>query len=225
MDEERLTWKNWEAEDICDHIKGICSSFGIEVDWREFEGVKTFGDVCDVICACIQLRHEDGCTSQQAFYKLRKAIVATRGIDAAAITPDVPLVDLFPYRGRRKQIKQLETAIGFRLRLLEPKHWISTLLFFGMALSFCSLFWWWRIGIFGVAASGCGIWLTFRLGKQFHFGTLGEAAKDLTGNSYVYARRELGTVNPAEIVPIIEETFRRELWLKPEELRREVEIF
>ena len=239
MKENSKTWKDWDAEYICDKIEILCQALGLEIVWTDFAGVRTFGDVCDAICVSLAWRYRDGGGLQQAFYKLRKAIAEVKDIDTTGISMDTRWEELFPRRGRRRLVRRLEMSLGSRLHLLEPKRWVVITMVVMMSVSFFSILGWWLIGLIGLVGGFFGYWLAVWFGREFRYATLGEVAMDLAQNGYIYAGGERkgsvvltrafggeqGRVNLEEMVKIIEDWFRKELELAPEELRRGAEIF
>ena len=225
MKEQTKTWKDWGAEHICDQIEKLCKGFGVEIDWNDFAGVRTFGDICDVICVCIGWRYRAGGRLQLAFHQLRRAIAEVEGVEAADICADTRLDQLFERKDRRRKVKTLEMMLGCRLHLLKPKPWIILALVVVMGVSFFSVLIRVQLGLVGLLGGFLGYWLAVWLGKEFRYETIDEVAMAMMRNGYIYALHGRGRVNPEEIVGIIEETFRKELRLKEEELGRAVEIF
>ena len=242
MKENSKSWKDWDAEYICDRIEQICHAFELEIDWSDFVGVRTFGDICDAICVSVAWRYRDRGRLRQAFFEVREAIAVVQGVDVAGISGDTQLEELFPRKGRREKIRQMEEKLGYRLHLLEPKQWVIITMVAVMAVSFFSMVRSWMIGLFGMAGGLTGYWVAVWLGTEFQYTTVGRVATELMRNRYIYGREavkgnegirrpvgggevELAAVNPEEIVKIITETFRKELGLAPWELRRDAEIF
>lgn len=225
MKERTKTWKDWDAEHICDQIEKLCEGFGLEIDWNDYAGVRTFGDICDVICVSIGWRYRAGGRLQMAFQQLRKAIGEIEGLDPSDICANTRLEQLFPRKDRRMKVKTLERTLGCRLHLLKPKPWVILMLVVVMAVSFFSVLVWLQLGVVGLLGGFLGYWLAVWFGKEFRYETIDELAMALMRNGYVYAMHGRGRVNPGEIVRIIEETFRSELRLREEELKRDVEIF
>jgi hypothetical protein len=242
MKENSKSWKDWDAEHICDRIEQICHAFELEIDWSDFVGVRTFGDICDAICVSFAWRYRDGGRLRQAFYEVREAIAVVQGVDVAVISADTRLEELFPRARRRERIKRMEEKLGYWLHLLEPKQWVILTMVFVMAVSFFSMVRWWMMGLFGMVGGLAGYWLAVWFGKEFRYSTVGSVARELMRNRYIYGREAvkgnerltrpfgggkagLAAVNQEQIVKIIEETFRKELGLAPWELRRDAEIF
>ncbi len=62
-----------DGEDLSELLEKVENSFDIKFDDTELANVGTFGQLCDHIANKIQLANIDDCTTQQAFYKLRKS--------------------------------------------------------------------------------------------------------------------------------------------------------
>jgi len=167
-------------EDVEDVIIAIGKSFNLQFAPDELGHVSTFKELCDAITAKIELQDADDCTTQQAFYKLREAIVEVTGTEKSAITVDTELASIFPREGRRGLVKQLEASLGFRVHILFPKFFILVLLIVALFVSAC----WIRInpltGIIGLTTSILLLILVVKLGKEFTEKTVGELAEKMT---------------------------------------------
>ena len=64
-----------DVEDIEALFETIAHSFQIQFRQEDIAALQTFGDLCDLIDRKILLRDVDDCTTQQAFNKLRTAMV------------------------------------------------------------------------------------------------------------------------------------------------------
>lgn len=219
------TLQNIDPEDIGDVIMHIERSFGLRFRKDAFLEVKTFGDVCDVIYSAVQAGHEEGCTSQQAFYKLRSAIAGLLQTDERQIVPATGMEELFPRKGRRKKMRQLQAAVSSRLDILEIKEWVGFALLLSYLTSIIGLFIRWRLGLagflFSLAASDVAGWFANELSYQ----NVGDVALLFMRMNYKNARRNSQTVNRNEIVPVVKEIFRHDLQLEPEVLTREAPVF
>jgi hypothetical protein len=223
---EPLTLQDCDTEEIEDVLPRIERSFRVKFPRESFAQVKTFGDLCDVIAAIVSReKHLEGCTSQQAFYQLRTAIAGVLQMDASAIAPATSLKDLFPKKGRRRKMRQLQRALGVELGLLEVKPWTNMVIVCAFVLSFIYLFIQWKYGLLGLLASYIGNRLARRLANQLREWTVGEVARVFVREHYQFARRHRGTVNRDEIAPIIKETFSEALGLEPKLLTPEAPLF
>jgi hypothetical protein len=72
-----LTLSDIDSEDVGDTLYKLQKSFGIEFQNISFEKAATFGDICEIIQSYLNLADNEGCTKQQAFYKVRNAIAIT----------------------------------------------------------------------------------------------------------------------------------------------------
>ncbi|TAD92632.1 MAG: hypothetical protein EAY75_02080 [Bacteroidetes bacterium] len=96
---------NIDPEDFGDTLLKLEKSFGAKFADNSFKDAKTFGDICDIIESQINLTDKDDCTTQQAFYKVRKAIGLTQTFDERSIEPKAKLEDIFPRSNRRQNVK------------------------------------------------------------------------------------------------------------------------
>jgi hypothetical protein len=201
-----------DLEDMEDVLKIIEESYGLKFGDREFAHVNTYGELCDGIVNKIQLQSADDCTSQQAFYKLRDAIVAVRGVDKEGIKPDTSLESLFPIQGRRGQIKKLEQQLGFKLKVLSSKNYHFGIFFILFIGSFVEMYFNWKMGWGVLAFSILYIYAISKLGTELNVMTVGELADKMSRENYIKSRRNLATANYKEIRLKIDELFLKHLY-------------
>lgn len=205
----------------------IEESYGIRFEGDELKNVRTFGILCDIILSKITNQNMNDCTSQQAFYKLREAIVVSSNMDKEAVKIDTPLDRLFPKRGRKKQIKALEKHLGFKLKILSPPAYIVmtltlllVLAFLGGIISyFLNFYFLAKCTLIGFISSIISLRIAQSLGREFTISTVGELAKKITIEHYLASRRNPLTVNKSEIVKNIEKLFITNLYLDVKEIK------
>jgi len=222
---DTIELRNIDPDDISDVLVKIEKSFGLTLKTDSFKNAKTFGELCDIISSKIDLAHADDCTTQQAFYKIRESIAATQSLEKNAITPNSDLEGLLPRKGRRHQIFQIRKESGLQLNILEPKGWISAMLFLGLIASFIELFFNWKFGLLCVGTIIIGYRLASWFGKEFRVKTVGDLAAMAARENYMKSRRNPKTANRQEIVKKIEELFSHDLDLDPSVLIREAPLF
>ena len=225
MNQKRLTWKSWDPEEVCDKIEDICRSFGFYPKWQDFDGVKTFGTLCDVICLGIRSQRAERDAAQQAYLSLRGVIGGLRNIEPGLIGFDDRLEDLLPRGGRREQVRLLQQRLGFRLSMLRPKYWLTTTIIWSIIASAVVSAFCWQIGLIGLVLGLLSCDVSRWYGKEFCYVNLGDLAMALVRKDCISARRDPNSVDPAMIVPLIEDAFRREMLLAPAELRRDARIY
>ena len=204
---------NTDPEDIEDVLRKIEKSYDISFVADELSHVRTFGELCDHIIAKIKQQDADDCTTQQAFYKLRDAIVVSNQLDKASIHSDTSLTSVFPRHRRRKQIAEIESKFGFKLNALRPKYFITWTLAILCLGSLVGLFFNWKLGLIGFVSSLLLFKLAAMTAKEFNEVTVGQLADKMTQENYLKSRRNAATVNRKEIVKKIEELFIRDLGL------------
>ena len=208
-------------EDLLDRVE---QSFDIKFGNTELMHITTFGELCDHIATKVQLNHSDDCTTQQAFYKLRSAILVLFKIDGKTISTNTQLADLLPQKNRRKKIQKLEKILGIKLNVLQPKLWLVTTFFILLLASLVGFYIYWQIGLLGLIISICGLFLVNKIGSEFNVQTVGEVAEKITRENYLKSRRNSKTFNKNEIEKVLIDLFSSDLGLKKCELAREAKF-
>jgi len=203
---------NYEDEDIFDVVLKLEKSFGLKFKKDTFYIVKTFGDLSDVLISKVQGDNSDDCTSQQAFYKIRKAIAATQLIDKNSISPDTKLQDIVPKDERIQKIKELRTELGIPFAILDIKSWLGWTIFIGIVASLITFFFKWQLGLSGLLFFIAVGWIANKFfAKEFELKTVRQLTEKLVRENYVDIRRRKGTINRTEILKVIIDTFSNEL--------------
>ena len=221
------------TEDIdLDVLPIIETSYGIQFRENELKGVRTFGELCNIILSKITYQDTNDCTSQQAFYKLREAIVISCNIDKDTIKIDTPLAPLFPKDGRKKKINAIEKQLGFKLKILSPKGFIAGILAITLVLSFLGIFIALAFKLFHISMYALFTFIgsiflmkiANLLGREFDVSTVGELAEKMTMEHYLASRRNTTTINKSEVVKNIEKLFISKLCLDMKEIKPETII-
>lgn len=215
---------NYEDEDIFDVVVKLEKSFGLKFDNHAFFDVKTFGDLCDVFEVNIKHENRDGCTKQQAFYKIRKAISAIQLIDENEITLDSNLTELLPRHNRRKKTKELRNILGTDINILTYPGWLSLTFLIEFLFSIAALFFDWKIAAAGLVLFFLAIKIADRLVKELNLQTVRELTEKLAKENYIEIRRFGETINRREIVPIIVDTFSNDLDIDKTYLTRDAKF-
>lgn len=210
-------------EDIEDVLELIEKSYDIKFEGNELEHIRTFGQLTDHITSKIKLENSVGCTDQQAFYKLRTAIEVIRK-GKKSIEPNTPLVDIFPRRTRRKDIRELEKLLALDLEALRPHHIVTNAFLIAVLFFIIGLFFKWQFGLVGLLFSLGGMWISGRNGTEFKDQTFGELIDRMTQSNYSKSRRHPGTMNSDEIHTKIEKLFIENLGLEKREIDKDTLI-
>ncbi|WPU98570.1 hypothetical protein SNE26_21325 [Mucilaginibacter sp. cycad4] len=195
---QEINLKSVDPEDMDDVLVKIEKSFNISLNDTSVNDVQNFGKLCDVVVEKVK-KTNDGCTTQQAFYKLRNAINASSGHDKDIIKPQTKLADLFPRDSRIEAVAAIEEEMGFQIRLLQPKQWIVNLFSMILVVSFVLAFYYLAIGIAGMVIAGIGLKLAGRFGKEMHVKTIGDLAEKIAREHYMKCKREASAVNKNEV--------------------------
>jgi len=221
MTDDEMQLRNVDPEDIEDMLPIIERSFGVKFTQAHVDGVITFGQLCDMVERTIDLPHEDGCTSQQAFYKLREAILSVQGINPSTLIPAAKLEDVFPRKNRRLAIKQMEQSLGFPLEILKPKAWVVNFLLIGFIIALVSLFFFVVAGQVAIMVLVVCTLLANHFGNELKLVTLGDSAAYIAREHYRLARRNNFTINKWEVAAKIKELFMDRLSVPAHWLTRE----
>lgn len=213
--------KDVDIEDIEDLLIRIESSFGIKFVDNELIHIKTFGELCDHIAEKIQFDSVDDCTSQQAFYKLRKSVSEILKISKNDITPQTYLTNLFPSYNRRLLIKKIENKMGYGLNILRPPYWITNVLTIIAVASFGCLFINWKLGFVGLILSIFSLFLAYRMSSILEEKTIGGVVRRIVRENYLKSRRNNKTFNKKEIENILSEWFSKEFGINRSDLNRD----
>jgi len=210
--------------DFGEVLKVIEKSYAINLSDDDLSSIRTFGDFTDHTLATIDLRHQEGCTTQQAFYKLRSAIADLNMSNKRELNPATNLTDIFPRRSRKKDVRKMESQLGVDFRALRPHHAVMSVLYLTLVASIICFFFNAMYAWAGLLISITGIRVAIITGREFNFQTLGEMAEQMTQTSYAKSRREYGTMNKKEIAGKIETLLIRELCLDTDRIDRDTVI-
>lgn len=199
--------KNIDPDDLYDYLLAVETSLNIRFIGNELTHIATFGELLAHIVQKTQLADSDDCTTQQAFYQLRNAILSTVQIDLRLIAPGQHLTDLLPRQNRRSSIQKIENQLGYKLHILRPARWVTRIPVGLLFISLAGLYFNPAVGLAGLLLSIVGFWLANKTGNEFNIETLGQVAKKMTREHYLQSRRNTGTFNKKEVTQILSDWF------------------
>lgn len=196
--------KDIDSEDIEDIISELERSFDVKFSEHAFEHVTTFGGFVTVIESSLSTEHINNCSTQQAFYKIRRAL-GKMNLEQE-VEPSLELHVIFPRNKRRILVESFTKHLGMNVRLLEP-HIIplasNTLLFFtGIILLFFNAL----IGVGMIAGALLAYFLLFKFGKELRVKNIRELSAQLVNENYASSRSD-DTINRNEIWNVVESYF------------------
>ena len=215
---------NIDPEDFGDSLLKLEKSFGVKLADNSMKDAKTFGDICDIIESHINLTDKNDCTTQQAFYKVRKAIGLTQEFDEINIEPNTNLVDIFPRSNRRQKVKDFQQALGLPVDILTMKTWLALTIAAGFILSLIALFFSWQYAVLGLTFFTLFTWTVTKFSKELNVSTVRQLTEKISREHYSSARRQSGTVNKSEIVKTIQDVFIADHLLEREHLTRDATL-
>jgi acyl carrier protein len=110
--------------DIVELVLEVEKAFSISIDDREASTIITVGDLCRYVLDKLGAAEGRGCLSNVVFYRLRRALTDSFGIDRVRVRPDTPVGSLLPYASRRQDWRRLSAATGLTLPVLERPAWV-----------------------------------------------------------------------------------------------------
>ena len=208
----------YEVEDIEDLIPEIEKMYNFTFENHELENVTNFDEFAELIIEKIDLENVESCTTQQAFYKLRKSISELGILEKNKLNTETKLKEIFPRKNRREIVKSLEENIGFKLNIIKPPLiLINSLLVFGI-VSFILLFIFLKIGIIGFGITILGFYLSLKFGKEIQLNSIRELVAKITTENYLNLRTESNTINRKELKKVILEWVSENSGIKKEKL-------
>jgi len=211
---------NADLENIEDLIPSIEKMYKINFQENELAGLANFDQFCEKIVAKINLENVDNCTTQQAFYKLRKSIVDLGIAEKNELNIETKLKEIFPRKNRRKIVRSLEKNIGFELNLINPPQIISISLFILILVSIVFLFINLKFGILGIGISVLGFKLANKFGKEIEMKSIRELVEKITTENYLNVRSNKNTINRKELKSVITDWFADNLGIEKNELKQ-----
>jgi len=208
----------FEIEDLEDSLALFEKTFNIKLENTETQKLKNFDEFCDLIISKFKAESNNLCTSQRAFYQFRKALKTENIINSTSISPNTDLKIIFPKKNRIRNIRKVEKHLGYKLEALKPSQMTINFLFFLLILSIISLFFVWKIAIFGILISFTGFYLTKftnRLDKK----TIRELIEKTTAQNYFQIRNAENSINKSEFKTVILEWFSENAGIKKEKLK------
>jgi hypothetical protein len=173
-------------------------------------GWGTVGELYELVVSKLQGRQSKRCLTSAAFYRTRRALVETLGLDRRQIKPATPLEVVLPKDTRRDKWLRIQDATRLKLPDLQYTGWsVMTLLAVGVALTLGPGLYW-RAGagmlallfILGLVAGGFLIKISPQLAVVFPHdeATVGDLARDLLA------------LNHGQLVAAVGSWSRDEVW-------------
>lgn len=210
---EHLKLDEYDSEEISETLPAIEKTFNIRFKNDDFLNVRTFGDFCEVVTTHMLQPHKEDCTSQQAFYKIRKAILITKDMDKNTILPESRLADIFPSANRRRQVNNFQRALGIRLNFLTYPGWLTATFLIGILLSCITFFFDWKIAVSGILLFISALYIAGKTGKDLELETVKDLTQKAVLEHYNTIRSAPHTINKKEIPGIIRDIFHAQLYI------------
>jgi len=198
-------FKKMDPLDFDDCILQIEKTFAVKFDDNDINKINSFNDLTNLTSSYLNTPPIDLCTSQQAFYKFKRAYLLTQN-SKQGVSPSSLLEELFPKSNRREQIRSLEDELGFKLNMLQPSSWISLTLLGLFVLSCILIFINTFYGIAGILISIFGFYFAFKFGNTLKFHYVSDLIASMLQENY-HLCRSSKSYNPKEIEKLIMQIF------------------
>ena len=192
-----------EIENIEECIPYIEKMYKFKFGNSELETIRNFEEFCDLIIEKVNLENDESCTSQQAFYKLRKSLETTKIFEKEKLNPQMELKNLFPRKNRKTLIQTIENEMGFKFDIIQAPDFVTIPLLLIGVVSFFYLFFDWKVAFIGISISIFGSYCCKWFGNELNTKTVKDLVKKITEENYVEVRTNKSTVNKPELKMIL----------------------
>ena len=194
---------NFEIENIEDCISDIEKMYKFKFENKELETIRNFEEFCDLIIEKLNLKNDESCTSQQAFYKIRKSLEKTKISEKEKLNPQTELKKLFPRRNRKTLIEKIENEMDIKFDIIKAPDFVTIPLLSIGIISFILLFFYWKIAIIGISISIFGFYCCKWFGNELKVKTVKDLVEKITEENYLEVRTNKSTINRIELKSIL----------------------
>lgn len=208
---EEETLRSCDHEDIGDIMLMLARSFNIPVN--DMANVVTIGELTTLLQQYGNNHHTGGCTTQQAFYKVRNALNVVNTNYHITITPHTPLQTIITGRGFKlhKKASIFKQKLGINVSITGSTC-LAILINFSLAVAaFVYCFTNFKYAVISLAALIISYIINKLFFAELSVKTAGELAQKLTEEHYLQARRHAGTINRQEIQALVQNIFQHRL--------------
>lgn len=195
--------------DTVELILAVEDAFQIHIADEEASGMWTVGDLYELVVAKIRGQDSKRCLTSVAFYRTRRGIMDTLGIDRRQIRPATPLDVILPLDGRREKWGRIQDAMKLKLPDLEhPGSVLLTLFAVAIALTVGPGMYL-KLGLgalalsffLGLVVGGVLLKLSPALAVAFphHDSTVGDLARDVLAINHARLVAEMGSWNKNDV--------------------------
>lgn len=198
---ETFVFKGDQYEDLDYAIEDFVNEYDLPLDPKRLAIVKNVAEMIELLVSTFKQERKEGCTSQQAFYKLRT--VLQKYTNESDIKPSTRLEELFPKQDRIENIKRVEEELGIKLSILKPKDSVTAMFVVTFLGLFALLFFATLYAMVGGVIWSFAYKVTKDYGKEFKVDTVGELVKRMIEKNYFKSRRDPNTMNEQEFREVI----------------------
>ena len=190
-------------------ILAVEDAFQIHIEDEEAGRVSTVGDLHNLVVGKLYGQDSKRCLTSAAFYRTRRGIVDTLGVDRREIRPSTALEVILPRGSRREKWRCIQAATKLKLPDLRHPGWVQlVLLTIGVALAVApgvygrvSFGWIALLSISGLVVGGFLIKLSPPFAVEFpnNDATVGDLARDVLAINHARLGDEVGSWNKKDV--------------------------
>ena len=190
-------------------ILAVEDAFQIHIEDEEAGRVSTVGDLHNLVVGKLHGQDSKRCLTSAAFYRTRRGIVDTLGVDRREIRPSTALEVILPRGSRREKWRRIQDATKLKLPDLRHPGWVQlVLLTVGVALAVASgvygrvdFGWIALLSIGGLVVGGVLIKLSPPFAVEFpnNDATVGDLARDVLAINHARLVDEVGSWNKKDV--------------------------
>lgn len=196
-----IEFRHFSGYEIEDFLDAVDDSFGVNLKNQDLSHISNIEQFADYLIDKLG-GDVGGCTSQQAFYKVRDGIAEITNLDKAEITPQSRLKEILKVHSRKK-INFLEKKFGRNLAIYGLNDTVLSILWALVFFMFIGLFISWKHSLIGFSVLIPLFFIAERVASEFKVETVGQLAVKLSEMDYAASRRNPNTVNRLEVHDIL----------------------
>jgi hypothetical protein len=207
-----------DGEDFEDLIIQIETSFGFKFEIEELKNNITIDEFSELVISKMDMADGKECTTQIAFYKIRKALIDKLEIKKDSIHPTTELDKIFPKENRIKNWENLFKEFNYNGIDLQPPPVPYGISILTGLVSFFFMFGDYKLYAIPLFLSSVILAkLLSKYGKRFPAKSIRELTEKIVRHNYKNVRTEKGTINIIETKNLIFHHLTD--WLEPRELK------
>lgn len=221
--------------DAVELILAVEDAFRIHISDEEASAVSTVDDLHALVISKLREPDSKRCLTSAAFYRVRRGIVETLGLNRRQIRPSTPLEAILPPNGRRQNWYRIQETTKLKLPALRhPPLLQAILLALGAALAVApGLYariapaWFLLLPFPGLIVGSLFVRLSPWLATAFppHTLTVGGLSRDVLAINHARLSEELGAWNEQDVWECLCRLVAHRTGMSPTQINRDSRLF